>query len=170
MVVGGLWLLAKQKIYLDHETKEPVQVELPGGVRLKANSPALALFLVGFIPLLYPVYKLDLREYPHVETVNLTGDLDPQEQMIVVYASTGQDSVQPSERTFKIPAHFLADVESEYKVLLLADKNVISEGRAALRDRDSNGNIAVKLTPLVFPKPYKTGEIGPVSAEFAQKK
>lgn len=169
MVVGGLWLLGKQKIYLDHETKEPVQVELPGGLRLRANSPALALFLVGFIPLLFPVYKLDLKKYPHVETANLIGDFAPQEQMIVVYAAMAQDSINPSERTFKIPAHFMADMESiEYKVLLLADKNVVSEGRAALQDRDSSGNITVKLTPIVFPKPYKPGEIGPVPADFKQ--
>ena len=44
MVVGGMWLIAKQKIYIDRESKQPVEIKLPLGVSVKSNYPALALF------------------------------------------------------------------------------------------------------------------------------
>ena len=173
MIVGGIWLLAKQKIYLDRETKEPIDVELPGGMKVKANSPALALFLVGFIPLLYPVYKLNPEKYRVVQTANLTGSIDPRADTIVVYASLAEDSVQPNEKTFRIPAHFVADQDVNYKVLLLANNWLISEGRATWKDRDSqSGEIRVNLTTIAYPpptKPYKA-QVGPVPTEFSSPK
>jgi hypothetical protein len=55
MVVGGIWLIYKQKIYLDKESKEVMEIETPIGLKFKTNIPALVLFVLGFIPLIYPI-------------------------------------------------------------------------------------------------------------------
>jgi hypothetical protein len=57
MVSGGIWLIAKQKIYVDPVKHEVLAVELPIFGKLKTNVPALALFIIGFIPLIYPIAK-----------------------------------------------------------------------------------------------------------------
>lgn len=62
MVVGGMWLILKEKIYIDRESKQQIAIKLPGGWSFQSNYPALALFVLGFIPLIYPlqqVYTLD---------------------------------------------------------------------------------------------------------------
>jgi hypothetical protein len=54
MVAGGIWLLYKQKIYIDSESKQVIEVELPIG-KFKTNLPVLVLFALGFVPLIYPL-------------------------------------------------------------------------------------------------------------------
>src|SRR5262249_31794231 len=117
MVFAGIWLIAKKKIYIDTETKQPTSVELPLGVRLKINSPALAFFAIGFIPLLVPVYKLSPEKYHVVETAKITGSFDPQLDTVVVYASMAQDPVEASGRTYRLTAPFVLDANVDYKVL-----------------------------------------------------
>src|SRR6476661_10924552 len=56
MVVGGIWLIYKQKIYIDSESKQVTEIELPIG-KFKTNLPALVLFALGFVPLIYPLYQ-----------------------------------------------------------------------------------------------------------------
>jgi hypothetical protein len=57
MVVGGMWLIYKQKVYIDKESNQPVEVKLPGNFSFKSNYPALALFVLGFFPLIYPFHR-----------------------------------------------------------------------------------------------------------------
>ena len=40
MVVGGMWLIYKQKIYIDRESGQPITVELPGNFKFTSNYPA----------------------------------------------------------------------------------------------------------------------------------
>jgi hypothetical protein len=55
MVIGGIWLLAKGKIMLDAKTGEVVDFDLPLLGKVKTNAPILGLFLIGSIPLIYPI-------------------------------------------------------------------------------------------------------------------
>jgi hypothetical protein len=55
MIGGGIWLLAKGKVLLDANTGEVVQFDLPLIGKAKTNIPVLGLFLIGFIPLIYPI-------------------------------------------------------------------------------------------------------------------
>src|SRR5262249_35039978 len=53
MIGAGIWLLAKGKIILDAKTGEPVfEAELPWKTKVKTNTPALAFFVLGFVPLI----------------------------------------------------------------------------------------------------------------------
>src|SRR5215813_1014704 len=56
MVVGGIWLIYKEKIYIDRESKQVTEVKTPLG-SFKTNIPALVLFALGFVPLIYPIVK-----------------------------------------------------------------------------------------------------------------
>ena len=60
MVAGGMWLLYKQKIVIDKESNQPIEISLPGDLKFKSNYPALALFVLGFFPLVYPLSKLGI--------------------------------------------------------------------------------------------------------------
>src|SRR5215472_711955 len=93
MVVGGMWLIYKQKIYIDKESNQPVEVSLPGNLKFKSNYPALALFVLGFFPLIYPFTQVSkLEAYPHVVRVNLTGTQNTKVYPAVVYASAAEDN------------------------------------------------------------------------------
>lgn len=68
MVVGGIWLIYKEKIYLDPSTKEVLNVEVPLIGKLQTNVPALGLFIIGLIALIYPIVKVT-TPYLQVEQV-----------------------------------------------------------------------------------------------------
>jgi hypothetical protein len=78
MVLGGIWLIYKQKIYIDSESKQVTEIETPLG-KFKTNAPALALFALGFVPLIYPVANgsalLD-KKMAQGEKVQLKGHVD----------------------------------------------------------------------------------------------
>ena len=61
MVVGGIFLLYTEKIYIDSQTKEVTALETPVGT-FRTHAPALTLFMIGFIPLIYPIYQLSKDE------------------------------------------------------------------------------------------------------------
>ena len=39
MVVGGIWLIYKEKIFIDRETKQITEIEIPGGWKFRTNIP-----------------------------------------------------------------------------------------------------------------------------------
>lgn len=171
MVIGGIWLLAKQKIYIDHETQQPIEIELPGRIRFRANVPALALFVVGFIPLWYPVHRLDLKTLHHVEHATITGTFDPQTDAVFAYVSGIHDELLEGRGgEFQISAApFDLDEKTDYKILLLSSGYVLGEARASWSDvKDGKVTLAIKTTTTRGN--YKKAEVDPVPAEFLPKK
>jgi len=110
MVVGGIWLLYKQKIYIDKESKQVMEIELPIG-KFKTNLPALGLFALGFVPLIYPMTQCsDMRSQLH-----LKGSVDGDAFPVQVYAVVRTDSLnQPGNFNLRVP---LESVDRDYKVL-----------------------------------------------------
>jgi hypothetical protein len=47
LLVGTLILLFKRTIYLDRETKQPVEMELPVFGKIKTQSPVIFIVLIG---------------------------------------------------------------------------------------------------------------------------
>ena len=73
MVVGGIWLIYTEKIYIDRESKQPIEIQSPLG-SFKSNYPALTLFALGFFPLVHPLCAIDnLTEFVKVDTVRIKG-------------------------------------------------------------------------------------------------
>ncbi len=69
MVSGGIFLLYKEKIYIDSQTKEITALDTPIG-KFQTNTPALALFIIGFIPLIYPIWQSskNASELQHIKS------------------------------------------------------------------------------------------------------
>jgi hypothetical protein len=58
VVIFSLLLIAKGRIYIDSQTKEVSDIELPLGFKFKTNAPVILLFLLGGGLLTYPVWQV----------------------------------------------------------------------------------------------------------------
>lgn len=56
LLLSVILLLYNRRIYVDADTKEPIQFELPIVGKLKTQNPVIILFLIGAGLVLYPVY------------------------------------------------------------------------------------------------------------------
>jgi hypothetical protein len=155
MVVGGMWLIYKQKIYIDKESSQPVEVKLPGNFSFKSNYPALALFALGFFPLIYPFHEISkLQDYPHVVRVKLTGVPNTHVYPALVYASVAPAAVTQDGDAFSVPVPFIGAGDEEYKVLLVANDHILDTQPAK---KTGDGEITVNFNPTILtPSEYKT--------------
>jgi hypothetical protein len=138
MVVGGIWLLYSQKIYIDSQSKEVTEVEIPMIGKFRTNVPALVLFTLGFIPLIYPVFQLAGM----AKEVKIRGNVKANAHPILIYAVTSSDSVtQDGSFSIKVP---LLGNASDYKILYLVgnttdqvtvDMNTQQSGVIDLKDK-----------------------------------
>jgi len=159
LVVGGIWLVYKQKIYIDRESKQVTEIETPLG-KFKTNVPALVLFALGFVPLIYPIVK----SASFAEEVRITGNVRATSYPVQVYAVIQWDSLL-QDRDFSLKVPSLRKFGEEYKVLYVA-KNVVLEDRAELENQ-KNREIALpaREISLVVPVEYEP-DVRPVPAEF----
>jgi hypothetical protein len=155
MVVGGMWLIYKEKIYIDKESNQPVEIKLPGNFSFKSNYPALALFVLGFVPLIYPLQEFSkLTEYPRVVRVKLKGVPDTNAYPALVYASIAPSAVTQKGDSFSVPVPFIGKGDEEYKVLLVANDHVLDTETAT---QTGENPITVTFKPTVLePSEYKT--------------
>src|SRR5258708_4651310 len=111
MVIGGIWLLYKEKIYIDRESKQVTEIETPIG-KFKTNVPALALFLIGFVPLIYPI----LKSANFAEEVLIRGNIKASSFPVQIYAVAQSDSVlQNRDFSLKVPVR--RTLGEGYKIL-----------------------------------------------------
>jgi hypothetical protein len=109
-------------------------LETPIG-KFRTNAPALALFLIGFIPLIYPIYQSSRKE----DKVKLQGKVSGSKYPIQVYVVLDSESVNNArEYSFKVPAH----AEQEQYTVLYRMDNIIMEERADL-DKVKDGRIEI---------------------------
>jgi hypothetical protein len=163
MVVGGIWLIYKEKIFIDHESKEPIEIQSPLG-SFKSNYPALTLFVLGFFPLVYPIYTINnIVGFVHVETVRIKGPVHASSYPVLVYAARAQDAVT-SEGDFLVPVPYLDKQENDYKILLVVNGHVIDEARA-VRKPNSDA-IDINFKPVVVDSPNFVPTVAPVPAAY----
>lgn len=163
MVVGGIWLIYKEKIYIDAESKQPIEISTPIG-GFKNNYPALTLFALGFFPLIYPLYTINnLSDYARVETVRIKGPVDAHMYPVLIYASVDQDA-RTAKGDFEIRVPFVGRNQKDYKVLLVVNGQVLGE-ESARRTTDGD-EIEVHFKPVVAEaSPYQP-VVAPVSADY----
>jgi hypothetical protein len=155
MVAGGMWLIYKEKIYIDRESKTVTEVETPFG-KFKTNVPALVLFVLGFFPLIYPIVK---SANPTAAEVQLEGEVKSKTYPVDVYAVIDFDSLR-NQRSFNLNIpYFEGNSSYKYKVLYVVGPTVIQENlsltgkKQKLSDIEfSNANIttfepAASVTP-----------------------
>jgi hypothetical protein len=155
MVVGGMWLIYKQKIYIDRESNQPIEVTIPGGLTFKSNYPALALFALGFFPLIYPIHELSqLSDYPYVIRVKLKGAPTTNVYPALVYAASANASVAQNGDSFSVKVPFIGKGDQEYKVLLIANDHVLDMQTVS---RSGDGDITVNFrSTIMAPPEYQT--------------
>lgn len=163
MVIGGIWLIAKEKIYIDRETRQVTAIELPFGVKFQTNLPALALFVLGFVPLIYPLpYASQL-----VDEVLLKGEVAGDDFPVEVLAVVDSELLW-TPRDFSISVPRIDSRQGNYKVLYVAASNPILDGRLDL-DAAADGVLPVPQKAL-----WRDGQqdylpqLQPVPKEFRQ--
>lgn len=158
MVVGGMWLLWREKIYLDQESKQPISVETPLG-KFTSNYPALALFALGFVPLIYPIVSINqLSDYVKVESVRIHGLAHSTADRVFVYATRAND-VPSRSGDFKLVVPYFENDQNDYKVLLIVGDRVLDQVHASRTDKQKE--IEVKFRPP--PPPVESA----ITADYA---
>lgn len=160
MVAGGIWLIYKEKIYIDRESKEVTEIETPLG-KFKTNVPALVLFALGFVPLIYPIIK----SAGFAQEVRIEGNVKASTFPVQVYAVVKSDSLLEN-RDFSLEVPVAENNGGEYKILYIAGSLVLEE-RADLRKKQ-DGEIKLPDKELLVPaaKRFAPARVEPVPPEF----
>ena len=162
MIAGGMWLIYKEKIYIDRESNQPIEVKLPGNFSFRSNYPALALFALGFFPLVYPFHELPvLTKYVLVRNVKLKGPVPPDVSPALVYAARTPYPVEKREEGFNFAVPVIKGDE-EYRVLLIVNGHVVD----SQTDAPTGDEIMVRFKPVISePTQYKA-QIDPLPADY----
>lgn len=158
MVVGGIWLLYKEKIYIDSESKQVTEIEIPMVGKFKTNLPALVLFGLGFVPLIYPMAKCSVVVPELVLKGSVKGDAFP----VQVYAVVRTESVaEPRDFSLHVPA--LAD----YKLLYVGPGMPPYDAQLELKAA-REGELQYRPVELQASRKeiYHPNELQPKPAEF----
>lgn len=162
MVAGGIWLIYKEKIYIDRESKQPIEIQSPLG-SFKSNYPALALFVLGFFPLVYPIYALqNLTDFVPVETVRIRGLVQANAHPVLVYAARAEDSLS-ADGDFLVPVPFIGTGD-DYKILLVVNNQVL--GQARVERKDEGQDIEVSFQPIIVEPAAYQGQLDPVPTMY----
>lgn len=103
LVVGSLFLIWKGTIYIDAETKQVTEIELPLGIKLKTNLPVLAIFIFGAFLLAFPIRQIkDLPIKGNMGPAYLSGNIDWGEDLDVDVVA-GQRSAVRGEVRLEVP-------------------------------------------------------------------
>jgi hypothetical protein len=161
MIAGGMWLVYKEKIYLDRESSKPIEVKLPGNFSFSSNYPALALFALGFFPLVYPFHELPRL----VRNVKIKGVVQSNMYPVLVYAAGTPYPLVKTSDGFNIAVPVIKGDE-EYRVLLIVNGHVIDTQTVSATRSEKGDEINVQFKPLVVePADYKP-EIAPLPADY----
>lgn len=157
MVAGGIWLIYKQKIYIDRESKQVTEIETPMG-KFKTNVPALVLFALGFFPLVFPIYRIEKLGKEIPVTGNLKADVFP----VMVYAVVRSDTLLgPGGYSLQVPGAG----GGECKILYVAGSSV-AEARADLTELKDGKVVLPEKEILAVVPAYKANALPPVPSEF----
>ncbi len=160
MVAGGIWLIYKEKIYIDQESKQVTEIETPIG-KFKTNVPALVLFALGFVPLIYPIVK----SAGFAEEIRIQGNVKASTFPVQVYAVIKSDSLLQN-RDFSLEVPVVEGSDGEYKILYIAGSMVL-EDRADLR-KTQDGKIQLPDKELLVSakERFEPAAVAPVPPEF----
>ena len=160
MIAGGICLLYKQKIYIDSQTHEATTIETPVG-KFRTNAPALALFLIGFIPLIYPIYQSSRKDRQVLVQGKISGGRIPVQVYVILES---QSLFDEGIYRFNVPAH---SDRGQYKLLYMANGDILEEKEA---DLNSASGGRIDLDELIIHN-LKTNnyqpQLQPVPKEFS---
>jgi hypothetical protein len=166
VIVGGcLWLLLKGKIYLDRETKQVTDVELPLGFKVKSSAPVVVLFVLGTLLLFYAANQaaaLRKQEVALGATVDVRGGVIGNNSQVALYASLSSTLV-PDEGEFDMSLP-MPHPTRPYTLLYLVDGKIVGHQLF-----DPVEDIGKHLTPMDISVPHEpqfVGDIAPKPAGY----
>ncbi|HMV85395.1 MAG TPA: hypothetical protein PLD20_22855 [Blastocatellia bacterium] len=163
MVAGGIWLIYKEKIYIDKESNQVTEVETPIGT-FKTNIPALVLFALGFVPLIYPIAHLNTS----AQEVRISGDVDSDRNQVAVYAIVEVDTLH-NGGAFTMGVPFMNNGIRHYRLLYIT-QNALEEQTISV-DEMQAGKVQLPKKKISSPEGESLvpNTLLPVPAEFLPK-
>jgi len=140
LILGALFLLWKEKIFLDAETKEILFIELPWFGKLRTNAPSFALFVFGLAAIIYPIY-LTHTQYIKVKQ-HISSDAPP----VVIYAVVQERSILNNDEDYELDVPILNTENYEPQLLYFAG----SASSNALVDLQTQKQGVIKLDPKII--------------------
>jgi hypothetical protein len=130
LLAGTMVLLFFRRVYLDAETKQPIEFALPVLGKVKTQSPVLVLAFLGAILVLVPVWKMAemVSQKVPLKKVSLTGEVATGGKSVqaVVVADPDYTHIQDSDGPFSMNVPLLA-TDATYRVKFIVDKQVIDD-------------------------------------------
>jgi hypothetical protein len=136
MICGGIVLLYQQKIRLDAITKE-IQVDVPFFGKMRTNAPAITLFVLGFIPLMYPL-QFFKTEYVKVRQTVKSDDLP-----VAIYAVVAEHTLNNNGEEFQLAIPVVASDNYSPQLIYVAHDTTVAQ-RLSL---DSQKGDVLELQP-----------------------
>ncbi len=162
ILVATIFLLYKGRIYLDSESKQPIEYEIPWFGKFKSQNPVLMMMVLGAVMVSGPA----LRGQPATEMVDVEAEIQTDGRPILtqfVEVPAFQNTKQTSGK-FSMSLPRLSSGVT-YRAQFLVDKRLIDE-----RELDFTNGKAT-LTPVVWSEPASDSEIQPkIEVSDADKK
>jgi hypothetical protein len=161
MVVGGIWLVYKEKIVIDRESKQVTEIETPFG-KFRTNLPALVLFALGFVPLIFPI----VRSVGYSTEMRIQGRITSGAHPVSIYAVVTKDVLQgDGVYNLHVPAPF--GRAADYSIMYVVGGEAQSEDIVDPSTQQS-GIVTMRDTSLAIgaAKQYVPGEVASIPDEF----
>ncbi len=161
MVVGGIWLVYKEKIVIDRESKQVTEIETPLG-KFKTNLPALVLFALGFVPLIFPI----VRSVGYSTEMRIQGRVTSGAHPVTIYAVVTKDILQgDGVYNLRVPAPF--GRAGDYRVMYVVAGETNSEDLVdASMQREGTVTMHDTLLKLGGAKEYAPAEVEALPDDF----
>jgi|SRR5208283_89156 len=155
MIVGGIWLIYRQKIVLDtaKDKAADVVVEVPFFGKLRTNVPALGLFLLGFVPLIYPIYKSSTDYTRVVQAVT------SRSYPVGIYVVVRQKALEKDGK-FVISIPILNSTDYEPQIIYVAGGRLADQEEILLSDQ-KHGVIELQAKSLQLENPSQNVPVQP---------
>jgi len=149
LLVSVVWLLNNRRIYLDRDTKQPIEFEFPVLGKLKTQNPVLAMILVAAGLIVYPISASRTDQV----TVNGFVETDGKPVTVTIVPMPLLQQTFQSTSPVKMQVPVLPDVN--YRALFSVDRRIESDTAVDLEQRklaDFRYSSPTAFTPPVTPK------------------
>jgi hypothetical protein len=151
-LVATIFLLYKGRIYLDSESKQPIEYDVPLFGKIKSQNPVLMMMVLGAVMVSGPA----LRGQPATEMVDVAAEIQTDGKPILtqfVEVPVYQNMKQTSGK-FSMSLPRLASGVN-YRAQFLVDKYLIAEQDLTVKDGQA------QLSPVVWIQPKSDSQIQP---------
>lgn len=121
LLVGTMLLLWFRRIYIDAQTGQPTEIEIPLIGKFKTQAPTFALIIVAAVLVIYPISRAKQ------DLIKIEGTVDPggKSVTVLVVALPNNLTTLDSAGLFEMPVPLIKD--ASYRVKFIVDKQVVGD-------------------------------------------